>query len=79
MWIPALLLILCMSTTAGAQVVDGVEIVKPKIHIGEWDAARRSMPVAIEFTIEDGWHMYWLNPGDDRLQSMDIEKGEDHC
>jgi hypothetical protein len=47
-----------------SQVVDGVEIVKPRIITGDWDSVTKKFPVAVEFTIAKGWHMYWLNPGD---------------
>jgi hypothetical protein len=47
-----------------SQVVDGVEIVKPRIITGDWDDVTKKFPVAVEFTIAKGWHMYWLNPGD---------------
>jgi hypothetical protein len=47
-----------------SQIIDGVEIVKPRIITGEWDGVTKKFPVAVEFTIAKGWHLYWLNPGD---------------
>jgi hypothetical protein len=47
-----------------SQVIDGVEIVKPRIITGDWDSVTKKCPIAVEFTIAKGWHMYWLNPGD---------------
>lgn len=49
---------------ARSQVIDGVEIVTPRIITGEWDSVTKQFPVAIEFTIVKDWHLYWLNPGD---------------
>jgi DsbC/DsbD-like thiol-disulfide interchange protein len=47
-----------------SQVIDGVEIVTPRIITGEWDSATKRFPVEVEFTIVKDWHLYWLNPGD---------------
>lgn len=47
-----------------SQMIDGVEIVTPRIITGEWDSITKKFPVAVEFTIAKGWHLYWLNPGD---------------
>jgi hypothetical protein len=47
-----------------SQVIDGVEIVKPRIITGEWDSVTKKFPVAVEFWVAKGWHLYWLNPGD---------------
>jgi hypothetical protein len=47
-----------------SQVVDGQEIVQSRAILGDWDSTAKKIPVAIEFSIAKGWHMYWLNPGD---------------
>jgi hypothetical protein len=56
--------LLLFVNTSHSQVIDGVEIVKPRIITGEWNPETKKFPVAVEFVIAKGWHMYWLNPGD---------------
>lgn len=60
----SLFLLLLFVGTSRSQVIDGVEIVRPRIIAGDWDPVTKRFPVAIEFTIAPEWHMYWLNPGD---------------
>src|SRR5206468_308196 len=63
-WIAALLLVLAAVAPARAQIDD-----QPKVHarlIAEQDAVPPGATVTIAFeqVIRDGWHTYWLNPGD---------------
>ncbi len=48
---------------AGAQIVDGKQIVKAElVHGGQ--APDGSILLGLRFTIEPGWYLYWKNPGD---------------
>ncbi|MEI9886409.1 MAG: protein-disulfide reductase DsbD domain-containing protein [Rhizomicrobium sp.] len=63
-WLAALLLLLGLAVPAAAQIDD-----LPKVHarlIAEHDAVAPggTVTIAFEQVIREGWHTYWLNPGD---------------
>lgn len=59
----AVLVGLAALRSAGAQVVNGKQIVKAELVSGG-TAADGSTLLGIKFTIEPGWYLYWKNPGD---------------
>ncbi len=68
---PIFALLLISNTDAvKGQFLDGSSLVKPKLVVGNQDLTK-PFTVGVHFTIEPGWHIYWINPGDAGL-TIDI-------
>ena len=57
----ALAVCACPARAAGASIPNGrLELVAER----QWIAAGHPFNVALQFELEKGWHVYWVNPGD---------------
>jgi DsbC/DsbD-like thiol-disulfide interchange protein len=57
----ALAVCACPARAAGAPIPNGrLELVAER----QWIAAGHPFNVALQFELEKGWHVYWVNPGD---------------